>query len=347
MAKETAVMTVDGAVQSYDKGDLELIKNTVAKGATDSELKLFLYTAKMRGLNPLTRQIHFVKRGDTGTIQTGIDGFRLIAERTKCYAPSPKPSIFEYVTRDGRKYLDKVTVFGIKIVGKDAFEYSATAKFSEYAQYFNGKLGNMWQKMPETMLEKCAEAKLLRKGFPEELSGLYTDEEMMQADNAGEVVMHASEIATPTEPIPTKIIQEPVVGKDAEPPFYPEEEESSVDPDNPYAVMLDHCTEHDVEWGVNQYGKHFHKQGNGWCNFGTSKPVSETLQAVMTPLGFYADAKTAGKWLNAYCKSKFGEGKTWSRILDEEKLSVIYDFEKMADDPVLLEAAKIAMGFTE
>lgn len=168
----------------YDKDQLQLIKDTVCKGATNNELKLFLYAAKKSGLDPLTRQIYSIARRSknkkTGqwethrTIQTGIDGYRLIADRTGQYAGSDD-AIF-----DNEKTPNKATVTIYKMISGQRCPYTASARWYEY---FPGeKQGGMWSKMPCTMLAKCAEALALRKAFPAELSGVYTNEEMYQAD---------------------------------------------------------------------------------------------------------------------------------------------------------------------
>lgn len=161
-------------VLNEDKEKIALIKKTVAKDATDDELQLFLYTAKKSGLDPLLRQIHCVKRKGHMAIQTGIDGYRLIADRTGAYAGNDDP------VYDDEAKPRKASVTVYKLVNGQRCPFTATARWD---QYFPGEAqGFMWTKMPHLMLGKCAEALALRKAFPAELSGLYTDDEMQQAD---------------------------------------------------------------------------------------------------------------------------------------------------------------------
>ena len=168
------------------RDQIELIKRTVAKGVTDDEFQLFLHAAKRMGLDPLAKQIHAVKRysGADGrevmSIQTGIDGYRLIADRTGNYAPG-KANSYEY---DGNGKVISATAYAMKFVRGAWMETSATAHMSEYAQTKkDGSYNAMWASKPHIMLGKCAEALALRRAFPAELSGVYTDDEMAQADN--------------------------------------------------------------------------------------------------------------------------------------------------------------------
>ena len=176
-------------VPNYSREQIDLIKKTVARGTTDEELQLFLYTAKRLGLDPLARQIHAVKRGQgqgaTMSIQTGIDGYRLVAERTLKYAPGKKPEFTYYED----KKLESATAFVMKqTVDGKWHEVSATAYYDEYVQVkYDGTPNSMWKKMPRAMLSKCAEALALRKAFPAEFSGVYTHEEMAQADPEAQV----------------------------------------------------------------------------------------------------------------------------------------------------------------
>ena len=157
---------------------VDLIKSQIAVGATDDELKLFLHVADKSGLDPLSKQIYFIKRSGKMTIQTAIDGFRSIADRTGQYIGSSDP-IFE----DNGKIPAKATVTVNKVVGGVVGNFTATARWDEY--YPGKSQGFMWDKMPHTMLGKCAEALALRKAFPAQLSGLYTGDEMAQAGKDG------------------------------------------------------------------------------------------------------------------------------------------------------------------
>ena len=200
------------ALTVLDSDKLKLLRDTICKGASNNEFELFVHACNRTGLDPFMRQIHAVKRWNDKlgreemTIQTGIDGFRLIAERTGMYAPG-RESICAY-DKDGKLF--SATSF-IKKWTKDGtwHEVGETAYWSEYAPapYKNGKMNPFWLKMPHVMLKKCAEALALRKAFPADFSGLYTKEEMAQAGgmdddtDTDQKVAEAIVEAKPVEPV--------------------------------------------------------------------------------------------------------------------------------------------------
>jgi len=164
-------------IVSFNNEQLNLIKSYLCKGITDDELKLFSAVCKKTGLDPFMKQIYAVKRKDQMTIQTSIDGYRLIAERTGKYSPG-RESTYQY-DNEGKvlcatSYVKKQTVDGTW------HEVAASAYLSEYRPTYANQF---WDTKPHVMLAKCAEALALRKAFPNELSGLYSEEEMHQVSN--------------------------------------------------------------------------------------------------------------------------------------------------------------------
>jgi len=153
---------------------LSLIKRTIAVGATDDELQLHIYNCQRRNCHPLDGLIHFTKRGGRYVPVVGIDYLRSRAAITREYAGNDD-AVFSGVTGSD-KSAATVTVY--RLVEGTRCAFTATARWTEY--YPSGYTA-MWDKMPHTMLGKCAEALALRKGFPEETSGLYLSEEMDQA----------------------------------------------------------------------------------------------------------------------------------------------------------------------
>lgn len=166
--------------------------------APRSTVVAFLAHCRRTGLDPIARQIYAIERGGKWGIQVSIDGFRLVAERSGQYAGQ----IPVQWTADGETWVDvwvKDTPPLAAKVGVRRRDFDepliAVARFEAYAVYDEewegeypnrrktGKrtLSDMWARMHAEQIAKVAEALALRKAFPMELSGLYTDEEMDQA----------------------------------------------------------------------------------------------------------------------------------------------------------------------
>lgn len=183
--------------QGFNRDQIDLVKRTIAKGASDDELALFLQQCTRTGLDPFSRQIYCVRRKeydkDSGgyveksVTQVSIDGFRLVAERTGEYEGQTAP---QWCAVDGLwrdVWLESAPPAAARVgVWRNGFREPAwgVARFAAYAQTKkDGSLTAMWARMPDVMIAKCAESLALRKAFPQELSGLYTADEMGQADN--------------------------------------------------------------------------------------------------------------------------------------------------------------------
>lgn len=181
---------------SWSPQQLAVLRQSgIRDDVSDAELTAFLHLCQRTGLDPFSRQIYLIPRWDRRsgrevfTPQTSIDGLRVIARRiaertgeqlsyddTVWCGPDGK-------WRDVWLSAEPPTAAKV-VVRRGSGTFSAVALWTEYCPIDKeGRPTGLWGKMPAQMLAKCAEALALRKAFPNDLSGLYTSEEMQQAED--------------------------------------------------------------------------------------------------------------------------------------------------------------------
>lgn len=163
---------------------VETIKKYLCPKASDQELLLGLQIAKTFKLNPLKREVYFVKYNDSQPMQvlTGYEVYLKRAERSGKYNGLDIKS--EGSVQEG----DLKAI--VKVYRKDwTNPLTHEAYYSEYVQtkkdFNTGKVepNTFWKNKPITMIKKVAISQAFRMAFPDEIDGMpYTSDEVIDQE---------------------------------------------------------------------------------------------------------------------------------------------------------------------
>lgn len=152
--------------------------------APETVIRSYFHVCQTTGLDPFKRQIHLIERQGKFTPQTSIDGFRIIRDRSQQYDGDetlwcgPDGRWVDAWLEDGPPTACKFVLY----LKNRTRPVTAVARWSEYVQTKrDGTVTSMWARMAAHMLAKVAEALAIRKAFPDDTGGLYTNDEMAQA----------------------------------------------------------------------------------------------------------------------------------------------------------------------
>jgi phage recombination protein Bet len=175
------------------------LKQTVAQGLSDPEFALFAEHCKGTGLNPFKKEVWAIKAGGRLQVMTGINGYWQIANRHPQFDGAETGMI-----NKAGEWVKSVP--GNDFLGAWCRVYRKDRKIAMEGEAFLSdyqKNTPIWTQTPRIMIKKVAESIALRKAFPQELNGTYTEEEMpvtYAASKAEPVVVPAEVIAREEPP---------------------------------------------------------------------------------------------------------------------------------------------------
>jgi phage recombination protein Bet len=230
-----ALQTTPTREIDLSNNQIALIKRTLAADCNDDEFNLYIEVARRMKADPFRRHLYALvfskndKEKRRMSIVTGIDFYRVIAQRNRDYRPDDQAPTFvcksELESPANPLGIEYCEVRAFKL-GPDNKWYPSVgiAYWNEYVPLEEKceegwrwiETGEVWEDsgkpkkkrvpngvaievpkgkwltMPRVMIAKCAEAQALRKGWPEDMAGVYVEEEM---DRSRAEEMSASEMA--------------------------------------------------------------------------------------------------------------------------------------------------------
>lgn len=197
-----------------------IIRNYLVNGngaVTDQEIGMFLNLCRFQHLNPFLREAYLIKFGNNpATMVTGKEVFTKRAKRNPSYRGHKAGIITmgidgDVTEREGTfKRPDDKLAGGWAEVYIDGFDtpLKMTVSMDEYVgRKKDGEINGQWASKPATMIRKVALVQALREAFPEDFSGLYSEEEIATdypLDEAPVVVTEQTE----SDPVPQTAPQE-------------------------------------------------------------------------------------------------------------------------------------------
>ncbi|MBU8908544.1 RecT family recombinase [Desertibacillus haloalkaliphilus] len=199
----------NGALLQFSPEKVQVLKNTVAKGATDDELEMFLHLASRYQLDPFAKEIWFLKRPKKVKDSRGNWDYKRLPSGEIDYE-GVEPIIM--TSRDGYVKVaqtdpDFEELNSFEIRSKDKFSFNPMTKeiqhelgaerghitgawaickrkgrepamiVVDFQEYKNAAGKNpVWDNYPSAMIRKVAEVIVLKRQF--NISGLVTQEEM-------------------------------------------------------------------------------------------------------------------------------------------------------------------------
>lgn len=183
MTGRALAVTDDGRQETWTDAELKALR-TAGFTAPKRYMDLLYHVARTSGLDPLRKHLYMVEDSRDGwAVRTTVAGLLTAARRatnaTKGTLAITAPT---WGDRDGQWHDlwtpgDPPVAARVTVV-RDGHTFEAVALFAEYAVYNDAGLNDTWSRRGASQLAKCAKAMALRDAFPDELSGLYTDDEL-------------------------------------------------------------------------------------------------------------------------------------------------------------------------